>query len=136
MFTDRLESACVLIVDDDDAVRQSTRGLLEAWGCVVLTASTIEEALREIAASSRQPDIMLTDFRLRDHVSGIQVIDRVRSSLDIGLPAIMITGDTTDAGMETLCDSGVTLLHKPVNPGRLGTLLRFLLTEKEAPASV
>ncbi|HHJ17628.1 MAG TPA: response regulator [Gammaproteobacteria bacterium] len=129
-FTDRLESACVLIVDDDDAVREGSRGLLEVWGCVVLTAATIEEALHEIALSSRQPDVMVTDFRLRDQVSGIQVINRVRSSTGMHIPAIMITGDTAELGTEALRESDITLLHKPVNPGRLGTLLRFLLAEK------
>ena len=73
---------------------------------------------------------MVTDFRLRDQVSGIQVINRVRSSTGMHIPAIMITGDTAELGTEALRESDITLLHKPVNPGRLGTLLRFLLAEK------
>jgi len=136
MVTDRLESACILVVDDEDSVREGTRGLLEAWGCVVITASNIDEALREIARSPRQPDVMVTDFRLRNHVSGVDVINQVRSSAGIHLPAIMITGDTTGEESASLRGSDITLLHKPVNPGRLGTLLRFLLTEKEPRANL
>ena len=129
-FSDSLESACILIVDDEDSVRESTRGLLEAWGCTVLTASTIDEALTEIARSPCTPDIMVTDFRLRNHVSGVQVIYQVRMNSDRYLPAIMITGDTTGEETARLHGSDITLLHKPVSPGRLGTLLRFLLTDK------
>jgi len=132
--TDRLESACVLVVDDEASIREGTRGLLEAWGCAVITASTIDEALGAIALSPRQPDVVVADFRLRNHVSGVQVIEEVRSSLGVHLPAIVITGDTTGDETASLRGSDITLLHKPVNPGRLGTLLRFLLTEKESTA--
>ncbi|VAW73160.1 hypothetical protein MNBD_GAMMA13-482 [hydrothermal vent metagenome] len=128
-LTDRLESACILVVDDEDAVREGTRGLLEAWGCVVITASTIDEALEKIIRSPHQPDVLVTDFRLRNHVSGVDVINQVRSSTGTHLPAVMITGDTTGEETASLHGSDITLLHKPVNPGRLGTLLRFLLTE-------
>jgi len=130
--TDRLESACILVVDDEDDVRESMRGLLEAWGCRVLAVSTIDGALTEIARSPRKPDVMLTDFRLGDHVSGVHVIHQVRQSMGGHLPAIMITGDTSGDEITSLRGSDITLLHKPVNPGRLGTLLRFLLTEKES----
>ncbi len=133
-FTDRLESACVLIVDDEDSIREGTRGLLEAWGCVVIAAATIDEALTAIAGSPHKPDVLVTDFRLRNHVSGVDVINQVRSSSGIHLPAIMITGDTSGDETASLRGSDITLLHKPVNPGRLGTLLRFLLTDKETSA--
>ncbi len=130
IFTDKLESACILVVDDDDSVRESTCGLLGAWGCEVLVASTIDEALQSIDLSSHQPDIVITDFRLRNHVSGKQIIDQIRSRLGGRLPAIVITGDTAESGSDAFREAGITLLHKPVNPARLGTLLRFLLAEE------
>ena len=39
----------VYVVDDDEAVRESTRGLLQRWGCRVMTADCEDTVLARLA---------------------------------------------------------------------------------------
>ena len=56
----------IVVVDDDDAIRQLTRRMLEGRGYTVLTASDGPAALREMASAMVQPgravDLVLTDI--------------------------------------------------------------------------
>jgi len=126
--SDRLESACILVIDDEAAIREGMRGLLEAWGCNVLEASSVEQALVEIKASQKDPEIIICDYRLRNNTSGIEAIQTIRSASNASLPAVLVSGDTSEESIQAARQADIRLLNKPLSPARLSTLLRFLLT--------
>jgi len=112
----RLSGCRVLVVDDEAGVREAMRTLLVEFGCSVEAAGTKEEALA--ACSVSRPDIVLADLRLRNRVTGIDVIESIRSAYG-PIPAFLISGDSAPEEIEDAAARGLTLLHKPLTGSRL-----------------
>jgi signal transduction histidine kinase len=115
----------VLVIDDDEAVRFSMLHLLRNWGCECEAAESIEEALD--LARKNAPDLLISDYRLREQGSGIEAINALRVLLGNALPALLITGDTAPDRLREAQASGIPLLHKPVSPGQLYRRLVMML---------
>lgn len=111
---------CVLVLDDEAAVRQAMRLLLEELGCRCLEAEDTASSLR-IARSCR-PDFVLADHRLRGDEDGVQAIRMLREVYP-DLPAVIVSGDIGPTQLQAMSDSGLRLVHKPV---ALETLLEIL----------
>lgn len=78
----------VLIVDDEEGIRESLSGILEDEGYDVLTASSGEDALT--AAKEHVPDIIFLDVWLPE-MDGIETLSRLKE-MDSSIPVIMISG--------------------------------------------
>ncbi|HVO45697.1 MAG TPA: hybrid sensor histidine kinase/response regulator [Steroidobacteraceae bacterium] len=128
-----LSQALVLVVDDEPAVQEAMAALLRRWECEVLTAGSGAEMKGKLIALKRLPSLIVSDYRLRGAENGIQVIEMLRGEFNTDIPALLVTGDT---GLERLRDaeaSGLPILHKPVHPARLRTLIANLLREHGQP---
>lgn len=119
--------ALVLVVDDDALVREALSGLMQQWGCTVVAAASGEAALTALSQQNRSPDAVLCDYRLPAGETGNEVIRRLRERYGSGLPAALITGDTAPETLREAKQSGIPLLHKPVQPARLRALLEHLV---------
>ena len=115
------------MLDDDVAVLEAMRGMLERWGCEVVTATTPEEAAHGIASEAGPPELLVVDYRLRHHASGIETIGHLRALAGSAIPALVITGDTAPDRLREAQESGHPLLHKPVKPAQLRTVMRQLV---------
>lgn len=113
----RLLNARLLVIDDDEIVRESMLHLLRDWGCECDVAESIEEALA--LARLNPPDAVISDYRLREQRTGVEAIAALRALLGESLPALLITGDTAPERLREAQVSGIPLLHKPVSPGKL-----------------
>jgi signal transduction histidine kinase len=101
----------VLVIDDEAAVRQGMKALLTGLGATVTLVDGAGPALAAIACGT--PDLLLVDLRLRGDENGIAVIRAVRK-MRPGLPAILISGDTSPERLREASDANIALLHKPV----------------------
>lgn len=110
-------NARVLVIDDDEAVRSAMRHLLSNWGCECEAVESIEEAL--VTARVHAPDVVVSDYRLREQRTGAEAIAALRALLGNTLPALLITGDTAPERLREAQASGIPLLHKPVSPSQL-----------------
>jgi signal transduction histidine kinase len=126
--------ARVLIIDDDAAVRSGMMQLLRHWGCECDAAESIEDALA--LARAHPPDLVVSDYRLREQRTGAEAIAALRSELGSRLPAVLITGDTAPQRLREARAVGVPLLHKPVSPVQLYRLLVSVLEDSKDPQSV
>jgi len=118
-----LSGRTVLVIDDERVVRESTAALLQSWGMRVLSADGIEQAEVQVASSNWPVDIILADFRLRDGLTGSVVINQLRQMIGADIPGVIITGDTAPERIREARESGCALLHKPIKPGQLRTVL-------------
>jgi len=120
----------VVVVDDDALVLDAMGGILKSWGCSVATAKSDTDALVALAGHARQPDLIISDYRLGDGRTGFDVIERLRSSFGAHIPAFLISGDTAPERLREARASGYYLLHKPVLPMTLRSVVSQLLKER------
>lgn len=109
--------ARVLVIDDDETVRAAMLPLLQEWGCECETAESIEAAME--LARVKAPDLLICDYRLREQRTGVEAINALRRVCGAGLPALLITGDTSPERLREAQATGLPLLHKPVSPDQL-----------------
>lgn len=122
----------VLLIDDDPTVCAAMRDLLATWGCWCETAASDDEALRLL--NWFEPDVILADYRLRSHRTGLQAVQAVRGRMGRMVPAAIITGDTAPERLREAHAGGLPLLHKPVPADVLQAML-FNLWREAPPAS-
>lgn len=122
----RLQGRRVLVVDDDEMVLLGTAGLLASWGCTVDRALALER-VNEMLAEGLAWDIVVSDWQLEGGYSGIDVITAVRQRTRADTPCVLVSGDTSPAVLKLASVGGHHLLHKPVKPAKLRSLLAHLL---------
>jgi len=119
----------VLVIDDEHQVLQSMRHMLEGWGCEVMLAESARDALKIIALSDEIPDVVFSDYRLPDDNNGIDAVAAIRESLEIDIPAVIVTGDISPERLKEVARTGLQVMHKPVGPDDMLRLLRDLLPD-------
>ena len=121
----------ILIVDDEDGVRDSMDEFIRMAGFNSIIASDAEEALALLKKISSDIQVVITDIMLPG-MSGLDVLKQIRAMSDI--PTIMLTakGDDVDRilGLELGADD---YLAKPFNPRELLARLKAIL--RRAPAA-
>jgi CheY-like chemotaxis protein len=122
----------VLLVDDDELIRQSVGPMLQALGHEAHTAESGQEALDRVAAGL-DPDLVILDMNMPG-LNGAQTLARLLE-LRPGLPVLMATGYSDDA-ITPLLDgrSNVSCLSKPFNLQELRAKLEAMRGLAEAPA--
>ena len=124
-------SRCILLIDDDPAVRLTMTELLQAAGHTVLVAESGPVGLAQLAQTL--PDLVLTDLGMPE-MSGAEVARRVKSAHP-QLPVLLLTGWGETAALSAADRQAVDrVLGKPV---RLADLLQAVaeLTETVEPAA-
>lgn len=117
----------LLVIDNEVDILHSMQALLGQWGCEVVTAVDLNQALQRL--QGRAPEVILADYHLDHGVLGCQVIQQLRDEFARSIPALIISADRSDACRRELQALGAPLLNKPVKPGKLRAVLSQLLTE-------
>ena len=110
----------IIVVDDESTVRDAIRSLLRAWGCEILLAGSESELLQQLKQDSYPaPDLIISDYRLRENKTGIETVEMVRNYFSLALPALIITGDSSSSIVSETNQKQCGLLLKPVDSQRL-----------------
>jgi len=119
----QFEQQWVVVIEDDQDVREAMQNLLTDWGLRVLAAETSDEVLAS-AQADVAPALVISDYHLPNCETGITAIARLREVWGEDLPAMLISGDTSPENVLTMAASGLSVLHKPVRPAKLRALLQ------------
>jgi PAS domain S-box-containing protein len=124
----------LLIVDDEESIREIVQDGLSARGMNVECAASSEEALTLLAANAYE--IVLCDFNLPG-LSGEHLFERLRTQTGNSLPRfVFITGDLLEPSMTaSFAERGAHVLQKPFHISALATLLSDLLQKQTVKAS-
>jgi DNA-binding response OmpR family regulator len=110
--------------------------LLLRWGAAPATATNREEALAEMARLHAErgdwPALLLVDYHLDHDVTGLEIIEALRSESGSLIPAAIVTADHSDDVAAKVREAGHTLLHKPVKPAALRALVNRALSRRSA----
>jgi signal transduction histidine kinase len=124
--TSALAIKLAVLIDDEEAILRAMEELFDNWKIDLVAARTVEDAFQVLDETDRIPDLVISDYRLPDNMDGLKVLEAFRSRYGASLPAIILTGDTAPESIQALNQAGFTVLHKPLRPARLRSLLAHL----------
>lgn len=121
------DSNKVILIDDDKDIRSAMTSLLKGWNCDVKAFESFThatEALKPSANDPWQPELVISDFRLRQNQNGIDTINSIQRHYESNIPSILITGDTAPERLQQARESGLSVLHKPIKAAQLRQVLQ------------
>jgi CheY-like chemotaxis protein len=102
----------VLVVDDDSALRETFRAILEVLGYEASTAASGEQAIADMATI--RPDLVLLDLMMPG-ISGLEALTHFRQHHRT-VPVIVITGNPDpEIAREARAGGAVDVLGKPID---------------------
>ncbi len=124
---DVLFQRSVLVIDNEESILVSMEALLQQWGCQLICAPDLEEALALCEDEEFEPEVILADFHLHDNRTGTEAIAALRQHYQREIPAIVLTADRNSEQRKRFNDANLPVLNKPVKPGKLRALIQHLL---------
>jgi excisionase family DNA binding protein len=108
----------VLLVDDDERMRELVRMELEREGYDVQEAASADEGLASIEA--RKPELVLLDVMM-PHVDGWEMLRRIQERYGAGaIPVLMFSGQVDDKARRQAASGGARgFIGKPFDLGEL-----------------
>jgi signal transduction histidine kinase/CheY-like chemotaxis protein len=132
-FTSILKDKYILLCDDEPAVLEGLRRLFLSAGALVDTAESMAGFEAILADDGRAPDIIVTDIRLRDGPTGIEVAERIRQHFAWAgvLPVAFITGELVSPHALRDFPEPFVLLRKSSAPeSTLAEVSRFVAAQQ------
>lgn len=121
----------VVAVDNDTQILDGMSTLLTGWGCHLVPAVSVQEALTALSDTGRPPDVIIADYHL-DQGTGLDAIRKLRWTFGPDLPAILITADRSPQVRDEARERNVQLLNKPVKPAALRAIFSQILAQRAA----
>jgi len=106
----------IIVIEDEKSVRDATKILLRSWGCEVLSVGSQLELMTTLSEDNYPvPDLVISDYRLRDKKSGLDAVRAVYDYFKLEIPVLIVTGDSSEKIVSEIVASNHTLLLKPVS---------------------
>src|SRR5690606_29873676 len=117
----------ILIVDDEEALRELLTVRLEHWGYECRAASHVGEAERLI--TTFEPDVVLSDV-VMPGVTGLDLLRRLRAAGRGRQPVVLMTAHgSIDTAVEAMKQGAVDFLTKPLDNDKLRAVLEDVTEE-------
>ena len=118
-------------VEDDALVRASTIALLDALGLRYEAFGSLAELEAALPAVERDPDLLVSDYRLPDGRTAEHVAQAVEAALGVAPPLLVVTGEMDSFGEGAWLGTG-RVLRKPVSPDALVAAITSLCVQQAA----
>ena len=116
----------ILLVEDEDSVRQVASRILRRNGYTVVEARNGTEALREFSEGGHEFDLIITDIVMPE-MGGLELAQRIREWTP-NSRILFTSGYTEDAVMRrSFLEPGAEFIEKPFTPARLAERARQVL---------
>ncbi len=100
----------ILVVDDEESVREVLRRILELGGYEVIVAANGSQALELV--TKQNPDLMLLDLRMPGK-SGMEVLKEMKADYPDVAVIVVTAVDEVDIAIEAIRNGAYDYLHKP-----------------------
>ena len=118
---------CVLLVEDEDLIREIMVECLEDAGFAVVQVSTGDEAISVIRSEQVAITALVTDFHMPGDADGGDVAYCIRQKWP-AMPVIIASGRPDVLKKSWQTEHGYRLLKKPFGPRQLIDVLKELAT--------
>ncbi len=120
-------SECILLVEDEESLRELVRCVLESYGYNVIDAANGRCAFDVWKEHGSRVDLLLTDIVMPDGVTGRDLADALKQEKP-NLRVLFSSGYSSDIiGKDFVLSDGVNFLQKPYNPQTLAEVVRECL---------
>jgi two-component system cell cycle sensor histidine kinase/response regulator CckA len=117
----------ILVVEDEEAVRELVCNLLAGHGYQILQAESGTKALQVWRASKDRIDLLLTDLVMPDQMNGRELAEKLWAERP-RLKVIFTSGYSAEAvGKDFVLRRGLNYLQKPYHPHKLALAVRDCL---------
>ena len=123
----RTASARILLVDDDEGVRNATAMLLRVEGFDVVCAASLADANEALRKDPRL-DLVIADYHLQKGETGIEAIATARSIAGERLGAVLVSGDTSSTLRDVKATDRLRIASKPIQADELLSIIAELLS--------
>ncbi len=114
-------TARILVIDDDAAIRDSLRMILEYQGYAVMTAATGDEGAALVEREA--PDLVFLDIKMPG-MDGLEVLQRLTHLTDV-TPIVVMSGHATiSTAVEATRLGAFDFMEKPLETERVLVLVR------------
>ena len=118
----------ILVIDDEAAIRESLRMILEYEHYQFVGASSGQEGISVVQRD--RPDLVLLDIKMPG-MDGVEVLKKLRA-IDDTLPVVMISGHgTTATAVDAIRSGALDFLDKPLSSERVIVTLQNALRQSE-----
>jgi CheY-like chemotaxis protein/anti-sigma regulatory factor (Ser/Thr protein kinase) len=111
----------IALVDDNSMVLEATSFALKAIGHQVVVGESELDLFKNLGY--QEPDILISDYRLADNKTGLDLILKARVMFGKDLPAILITGDTDPKLIQLFAKHKIKVCYKPLKIDVLNNLI-------------
>lgn len=127
--TNPLNGKLIIVADDDLQILNAMRLMLEKWGCEVMCAESLSKVKHMLENAKKWPDMLITDYRFSDAFTGLDIIQYVRQNVAKSIPALIVTGETSQEKVKRFKEAGIRVLHKPVQQAKIRLMLNHMSKE-------
>jgi len=117
----------ILLIDDEQDILDVMPALLLEWGAENIETASDEKEAIALVKQGFLPDVIISDFRLRENRTSLKALDAINKALGKQIPALLITGETDPESLAQIHEAALPVLHKPIIPSELKESLVFLL---------
>jgi DNA-binding response OmpR family regulator len=121
-----LESKVIAVFEDDHTIFDAYKQALTQNGFSVLTLSENSWELANQLENINYIDCILSDYRL-ETTTGDLIIQQLRDSFGIDIPAIIITADTSPQHIQLFKELDIEVLYKPIGYSEIVEAIQILL---------
>lgn len=122
----------IYVIEDDAENREGLRLLFQSWEYRHVIVADVADLLADPNAAAQKPDLIISDYRLRDHQTGIDAIASLHGHYeDDWIAAVLVTGDTDPQLLAQASAHGWPLLHKPLAADQLKAMIDEQFSELE-----
>lgn len=122
----------VLVIDNEEAIQAGMRAMLRHWGYNVICGASAGAVAARLKQQRHAPDLVIADYHLEQRRNGTEAIFQLRREFGSSLPGVIITADRTPRVRQHIAAAGLMMMHKPVQPAQLRSVLRHLIPERAA----
>jgi PAS domain S-box-containing protein len=114
----------IVIVEDNVKVAKAWELLLRAEGYRVAVAESAADARRLAGELQDDVQLIISDYHLADGSNGVDATQALRDVLGAGIPAFIVTGDTSKIPEDVEELGNCRIMSKPISPDLLLRLAR------------
>lgn len=129
--------ASVLVIEDEDGMRDLLKIGLEQIGHIVATTGSAAGAIEIIRDVKFAPDVILADYNLSHGMDGLEAIEEIRHIVGRPIPALILTGDISSNALRKYARKKIPHITKPAKLREVIGAIYDLMTsrqEREIPA--